>query len=140
MLCKLGRALCDFLFIIYSCPGFHLKHVRVYYPLNTVTLVGFASDTGKDKRFDQVFQTSEKSIQRSLTAVEFHCLIAVVVLYFTRMFTTNQLSKSQCYVSEAWSHLSESSLANKRIVACRSRQFSRYQLGYQHRLSTVCFL
>jgi len=127
VICKLGRALCNLLFIIYSCSGFHLKHVRVYYPLNTVKHVGFPSDNGKDKRFVQLLQTSEKSILRSLAAVEFHCLSAVAVLYFTRMFTTNQLSNSQCYVSKAWSqHVGESSSANIRIVACRSRQVSHY--------------
>jgi len=52
MLCKFGRALCNFVFIIYPWPGFHLKHVRMYYPLNTVILVGFPSDTGKDRHFD----------------------------------------------------------------------------------------
>jgi hypothetical protein len=75
----------------------------VYYPLNTVILVGFPSDTGKDRRFDQAFKTSEKSIPRSLATVEFHCLSAVAVLYFTGMLTTNQLANSQHYVLEAWS-------------------------------------
>jgi hypothetical protein len=127
MISKLDRAPYNIIFIIYSWPDFHPKHVRVYTPLNTVIHVGFQSDTDKARRFDHVFQTSEKSIPRSLTAVEFHCLSTVAALYFTTMFTTNQLSKSQHYVFEAWSqHVWNSSSANVPIVACRRLRVTLY--------------